>query len=120
MSLYTPSPITDISQTPCTLEEAKTQLRVDDTFEDDLIRNYIIVATEQAEQILQREIIKRFDDEAVSTLSPNGDIPLTVKQFILCLVGDLYAHRELSEQGTYSTFHKHLLDPYIKYIRKDE
>lgn len=117
---FTPSPITALTQTPVTLAEAKAQIRVDDTAEDDLITSYIFVATEQAEHILQREIVKRSDDEAVSELSSAHSIPPTIKQFILCLIGDLYAHRELSEQGTYNTFHRHLLDPYILYLRSDE
>ena len=42
---------------PVSLEEIKAHLRIDDDFEDQLLEHYILVATQQAEHIMQREVI---------------------------------------------------------------
>ena len=103
---------------PVTVEEVKAHLRIDDDIEDALLEQYILSATQEAEQILEREIIFRKDPKALSKNIEN--VPPTVKQYIYCMVGDMYAHRELSDVSQLQTFHKHLLDPYILYYREDE
>lgn len=103
---------------PVTVEEVKAHLRIDDDIEDALLEQYILSATQEAEQILEREIIFRKDPKALSKDIEN--VPPTVKQYIYCMVGDMYAHRELSDVSQLQTFHKHLLDPYILYYREDE
>lgn len=100
---------------PVTVEECRAQARIDDESEDALLESYIIVATQQAEQIMQREIIYRQDPKALSQTI--DDVPLTVKQFILCYVADLYAHRELHDASGLTVFYEHLLDPFILYNR---
>lgn len=100
------------------LEDVKVHLRIDDDAEDSLLETYILVATEQAEHIMQREIIFRSDKNALAQTIE--EVPQTVKAFILCYVGDLYSHRELSDAQNLTTFWKHLLDPFIIYYTEDE
>ena len=103
---------------PVTVEEAKAHLRIDDDSEDALIENYIISATGLAEQIMHREVIYRNDSKALA--QSVEDVPQLVKQYVVCMVGDLFAHRELTDKSGYTQFHEHLLDPFIIYMREDE
>ncbi len=103
---------------PVTVAEVKAHLRIDDESEDALIGTYIISATAIAEQIMCREVIYRNDSKALATSA--SAVPQPVKQFVMCQVGDYYAHRELTDKTGYSTFFKHLLDPYILFYRGDE
>ena len=103
---------------PVTVDEIKAHLRIDDDSEDQLLANYAIVATSDAEMIMQREVIFRADEMALATTAE--DVPMTVKQYILCAVGDMYAHRELHDTTNLSQFYKHLLDAYCLYNRGDD
>lgn len=103
---------------PVTVAEVKAHLRIDDDFEDGLLSSYIISATAIAEQIMCREVIYRKDSRALAKSAQ--EVPQLVKQFVLCQVGDYYAHRELTDKTGYSTFFKHLLDPFILFKRDDE
>ena len=67
---------------PVTVEEVKAHLRIDDDIEDALLEQYILSATQEAEQILEREIIFRKDPKALSKDIDN--VPPTVKQYIYC------------------------------------
>lgn len=111
LSLHTTKPAV-------TLEDVKAHLRIDDDSEDHLLEAYILVASEQAEHIMQREIIYRNDENALAkTLE---EVPQTVRSFCLCYVGDLYNHREMSDVQNLTTFWKHLLDPFIIYYKDGE
>ncbi len=102
---------------PVTLEEIKAHLRISHDSEDSLIMQYAMSATLDAEHRLMREIIFREDEQA---LAQNiDDVPACIKQYILCVVGDLYAHRELSTNSTLSVHFEHLLDPFILYDREE-
>lgn len=103
---------------PVSLDEIKAHLRIDDDFEDQLLEHYILVATQQAEHIMQREVIFRNDKNALAKTVE--EVPPTVKSFIFCYVGDLYSHRELSDESGLVVFWKHLLDPFIIYNDEDE
>lgn len=103
---------------PVTLEEVKAHLRIDYDGEDDLLNQYILTATQDAEHRMTREIVKRNDPYALCESADN--CPPTVKQYVLAFVGDMYSHRELTDLSNYKTFYAHLLDPYILYIREDE
>lgn len=103
---------------PVTVAEAKAHLRIDDDYEDALLSSYIISATAIAEQIMCREVIYRKDSYALATSAEA--VPQLVRQFVLCQVGDYYVHRELTDKTGYSTFFKHLLDPFILFKRDDE
>ena len=100
-----------------TLAEAKAHLRVDYDFEDDLILADILAATQQAEHILQREIVQRRDPCALCKTVATA--PLVVKQFVLCLTGDYFANRELTTDKSVNTRYQHLLDAFIKYDRSE-
>lgn len=97
------------------VELAKAHLRIDHNLEDDLIKLYIMAATQQAEQILGREIVKRVDPKAVCEQA--DVVPETIQQYILVTVGDLYTKRENTSAQAVNTVYKHLLDPYIIYNR---
>ncbi len=103
---------------PVTVAEVKAHLRIDDDSEDVLLANYIIAATSIAEQIMCREVIYRNDSKALATSA--DAVPQTVKLFVMCQVGDYFAHRELTDKSGYTTFFKHLLDPFILYQRDTE
>lgn len=102
---------------PITVEEIKAHLRIDDDSEDTLISQYILTATQDAEQRMQREVIFRNDSKALAKTI--ADVPPIIKQYIMCYVGDMYAHRELTDLSNYKTFYEHLLDPFVLYIRDD-
>ena len=101
---------------PVTVAEAKAHLRIDAEDEDALIANYIITATAMAEQIMNREVIFRNDSQALAEEA--SKVPQAVKHFVLCLTGDYFAHRELTDKTGYAKFYQHLLDPYILYNRQ--
>lgn len=100
---------------PVTAAECRAQARIDDDAEDALLEGYVLVACQQAEQIMQREIIFRQDPQALAKSA--DDVPQTVKQYVLCSVADMYAHRELHDASGLSVFYAHLLDPFILYNR---
>ncbi len=108
------------NELPVSLEEVKEHLRIDNEAEDDVIQQYIFASTQQAEHILQREIIYRTDPKALAVNT--NEVPQTVKQYILVLTGDMYNHREMHSvvNNTLTTYYKNLLDPYILYFREDE
>lgn len=105
---------------PVTVAEAKAHLRIDTDADDNLLQQYILASTQQAEHILQREIMHRSDPKALADVS--DEVPQTVKQYILVLTGDMYNHREMHSvvNNTLTTYYKNLLDPYILYFREDE
>ncbi|MDY6323254.1 MAG: head-tail connector protein [Succinivibrio sp.] len=103
---------------PVTVEECKAHLHIDHDLEDDLIKQYILAATQEAEHRMQREIIFRSDPLALTKLY--GSVPEGVKQFIMVTVGDMFAHRENQDTGTLSTHFEHLLDPWIQFDREDD
>lgn len=103
-----------------TVDEVKAHLHIEYDDEDNLLESYIAVATEQAEHHCQREIVFRTDEHAIC--KNIEDVPYSIKQFVLLVVGDLYARRELSSDKAFTanTFFFHLLDPYILYHRDEE
>lgn len=103
---------------PVTVAEAKAHLRIDADDEDTLIADYIITATSMAEQIMNREVIYRNDSLALA--QDSSGVPQAVKHFVLCLTGDYFSHRELTDKTGYAKFFQHLLDPWILYNRIDE
>lgn len=103
---------------PVTLEVFKAHMHIDDDFEDDLLSQYLVSATGYAEHLMQREIIKRNDDQALAESA--DDVPPAVKQYVLCLAGDYYTHREMSGEKTLTEYHDHLLDPFILWNREEE
>ncbi len=103
---------------PLTLEEIKAHLRISHDSEDTMLNQYALSACNDAEHKMMREIIYRKDPQA---LAQNVDtVPAGVKQYLLCLIGDMYAHRELSTTSSLSVHFEHLLDPFILYDREDE
>lgn len=76
---------------PITLAEAKLHLRVDHAEEDALIGSLITTAREAAEHQLGGKL---------SVLWPTGDVPASVKQWMLLHLGTLYANRERVIAGT--------------------
>ena len=66
---------------PVTVAEAKAHLRIDTDADDSILQQYILASTQQAEHILQREIIYRSDPKALADVS--DEVPQTVKQYIL-------------------------------------
>lgn len=105
-----------IPTSPVTVDELKAHLHIDDDFEDALLSQYLLSATQDAEHTMQREIIKRGDDEA---LAEDADsVPPAVKQYVLCLAGDMFANRELSGEKALSVHFAHLLDPFIIWDRE--
>ena len=103
---------------PVTLDDLKKHLNIDINDDDDLLLEYEAAAVELAEHFMNREIIQRDDPQALCTSA--ADVPAAVKQYIRCQVGDFYKQREITAVGQFSTFYKHLLDPYCLKYRDDE
>lgn len=70
-----------------TLEEAKKHLQIDSSFTED--DTYISALIEVAEDSVAQHL-----DIALDGLVVGGEIPPTIKQSILLMVGNLYANRE--------------------------
>lgn len=70
-----------------TLSEAKKHLQIDSSFTDD--DAYITALIEVAEDSVAQHL-----DIALSDLVVGGELPPTIKQSILLMVGNLYANRE--------------------------
>ena len=104
---------------PVTLAELKAHLRLDaaDTAEDDMLTQYILSATQEAEHFMQREILRRSDAYALAD-EPSG-VPPSVKQYLLVEAGFMYNHRETQGADNLHTYHQHLLDGYRLYHRED-
>ncbi len=102
---------------PVTIEELKAHLRINHANEDTLLKQYALSATLDAEHRLMREVIFRQDSKALA--KSIDDVPACIKQYVLCAVGDMYAHRELSTTASLSVHFEHLLDPFILYDRDD-
>lgn len=103
---------------PVTIDEFKQHLQLDDDLYSDekgikILNQYLLAATNLAEHILQREIIKRTDDNAIA--ESIVDVPEVVKQYVLTQASDYFYQRELSGERTFNTYHKHLLDAYRLY-----
>ena len=103
---------------PVTVDELKAHLHIDDDFEDTLLSQYLLTATGDAEHTMQREIIKRNDEQALAESASN--VPPAVKQYVLVVAGDLFVHREMSGEKALSQYHVHLLDPFILWNRDEE
>ncbi len=103
-----------------TLARAKAHLRVDHTADDDLIEAYIGAATQQAEHVLGREIVKVSDENALATTV--DDVPPAVSAWICLAVADLYEKRSISESGLGQgrRNYDHLLDGFRIFSREDE
>ena len=95
---------------PVTLEEARLHLRVDHTDEDALIGSIILAARELAEHETGR---------VFSTDWPAGDVPASIRQWMLLTIGTLYANRETLVQGQQTGLPRPvcdgLLDPWRTY-----
>lgn len=102
---------------PVTIDEIKAHLRISHDSEDVLLEQYALSACNDAEHRMMREIIYRKDDKALA--KSVDDVPAGIKQYIFCVVGDMYAHRELSTTSSLSVHFEHLLDPFILYDRED-
>lgn len=63
-----------------TLDELKQHLRVEYDVDDDLIQSYGLAAVEYAEQICDREIIKRSDPRAVC--ESIDEVPSSIKTWV--------------------------------------
>ena len=103
---------------PVSLDDLKKHLNIDIDDDDDLLLEYEAAAVEMAEHFMNREIIKRDDQQALAASA--ADVPAAVKQYIRCQVGDFYKQREITATGQFSTFYRHLLDPYCLKYRDDE
>jgi hypothetical protein len=96
-----------------TISTMKAHNKIDNDVEDDLIRQYILTAQEEAEMRMHRPIYSATDETAVTNDKDN--IPASIIQFILMTSGDLYRVRENQQEKKYETFCQHLLDRWIKY-----
>ena len=103
---------------PVEISDLKKHLNIDIDDDDSLLAEYEAAAVELAEHFMCREIIRRDDAQALSTTAEG--VPAAVKQYIRCQVGDFYKQREITATGQFSTFYKHLLDPYCLKYRDDE
>ncbi|MCG3461069.1 head-tail connector protein [Xenorhabdus bovienii] len=74
-----------------TIEELRLQCRIDETQDDKLLLTYLTVATEKAENYLNRKLY----DEKVPDDDPDGMLitPL-IKLALMLAVGFWYEHRE--------------------------
>lgn len=100
-----------------TLEETKAHLRVEFTAEDALIEAYILAATQRAEQICEREIVKREDPLALA--DDVGAVPSGIKAWCWLYVAEMFERRSMSDGGDASGYgmrkYDHLLDPFMLY-----
>ena len=103
---------------PVEISDLKKHLNIDIDDDDSLLEEYEAAAVELAEHFMNREIIKRNDQQALA--ASVADVPAVVKQYIRCQVGDFYKQREITATGSFATFYKHLLDPYCLKYRDDE
>ena len=108
----------DMADLPVSLDDLKKHLNIDIADDDDLLLEYEAAAVELAEHFMNREIIKRDDQQALAASA--DDVPAAVKQYIRCQVGDFYKQREITAVGQFATFYRHLLDPYCLKYRDDE
>lgn len=100
-----------------TLAAAKAQLRIEHDFEDGLITNLILTATQGAEMRLKRPIISR-EGETMSGLCESVEtVPASIAQWILLTVAYWYSHREIvSAEATHEMpFSDNLLDAWRHY-----
>ena len=103
---------------PVDISDLKKHLNIDTDDDNQLLEEYEAAAVEMAEHFMNREIIKRDDQQALAASA--ADVPAAVKQYIRCQVGDFYKQREITATGSFATFYKHLLDPYCLKYRDDE
>lgn len=98
------------------LDELKHHLRVDHNADDSLIQLYEHAAVELAEQICDREIIRRDDPRAVC--DSIDDVPGSIKTWVMLYVSDLYEKRSITEGEEFKNRnYDHLLDAWIVYDR---
>lgn len=102
-----------------TLARAKAHLRVDHDADDDLINAYIGAATEQAEHVLGREIVKVNDEKALAETV--DDVPPAVAAWVCLAVADMYEKRSISEAGLGQgrRNYDHLLDGFRLFSRDE-
>lgn len=98
-----------------TTQQIHHHLQIDYDNDDGLLDSYALAATQHAEHIMQREIIKRRDPCALA--ASIADVPPMVTNFILCEVADFYRYRENVQSVTINRVFVHLLDPFILYDR---
>lgn len=98
-----------------TVQELKHHLQIDYDNDDGLLEAYALAATQQAEHIMQREIVQRKDPLALSV--DKNSVPAMVKQFILLATADFYRYRENVQTASVNRIFVHLLDPFILYNR---
>lgn len=108
----------NMADLPVDISDLKKHLNIDTADDDALLEEYEAAAVEMAEHFMNREIIQREDQLALSTTA--AGVPAAVKQYIRCQVGDFYKQREITATGQFATFYKHLLDPYCLKYRDDE
>ena len=100
-----------------TLAECKAHLRVEYTAEDALIEAYILAATQRAEQICEREIVKREDPLALA--DDVSTVPSAVKTWVWLYVAEMFERRSMSAGGDAGGYgmrrYDHLLDPFMLY-----
>ena len=102
-----------------TLARAKAHLRVDHDADDDLINAYIGAATEQAEHVLGREIVKVNDEKALAETV--DDVPPAVAAWVCLAVADMYEKRSITESGLGQgrRNYDHLLDGFRLFSRDE-
>ena len=83
-------------QEPVTLQEAKTQCRVEFDTDDELLCSYITAARQWAEGFLNLPLVYDSDDEEVD---PPIKVKRTWKQAILLVIGHWYSNRENAVAG---------------------
>lgn len=102
---------------PVTIEEAKTQLRVNWSYEDEYIRGLISAARAFVESFIQRALVSStVTDYHVSYA---GKVPPDVKICILIVVRKLYDNPgDLANK--YSSFTERMLEPHIYFGNGEE
>lgn len=108
----------NMADLPVDISDLKKHLNIDTADDDALLEEYEAAAVELAEHFMNREILKRNDQQALAESA--RAVPAAVKQYIRCQVGDFYKQREITAVGQFATFYRHLLDPYCLKYRDDE
>lgn len=94
------------------IEEIKEHLRIDADDEDALLAQYCKAAQHHAEAIIKRPLV---GDDSEAVAADAESLPEDLKQYLFCLIGDMYKYRENRQEKNFYTYFDHLLDRFIKY-----